>query len=57
MATLTLTRALLALRGAAVSDLMEGTVLTSLCCFHGFDLAAPIHVQELPQRQGFHLTQ
>jgi hypothetical protein len=63
MSTVTLNRTVLRIRGVDPDTL--GAVLTpeiaqALRPFlvpHGFDLERPIHVRELPERRGFHLTQ
>ncbi len=63
MSTLTLSRTVLRIRGVDPDTL--GAVLTreiaqALRPFlesHGFDLGRPIHVRQLPDRRGFHLTQ
>jgi hypothetical protein len=63
MSTVTLNRTVLRIRGVDPDTL--GAVLTRAIAqalrpfleSHGFDLERPIHVQELPERRGFRLTQ
>jgi hypothetical protein len=62
--TLTLSRAVAALHGVSPSDLkgpelstMAAQALHPLLESHGFDLTSAIHVHELPDFQGFRLTQ
>jgi hypothetical protein len=64
MPTLTLTRAVAALHGVAPSELQGSTLsaaavraLTPLLESAGFDVTQDIHVRELPESQGFRLTQ
>jgi hypothetical protein len=64
VATLTVNQAMLALLGLTVRDL-QTPVLTQnaisalgrLLVYEGVNLARPIHVRELEDDQGFHLTQ
>jgi hypothetical protein len=62
--TLTLSRAVAALNGVSPSELEDSELsraathaLKPLLESHGFDLAGAIHVHELPDFQGFRLTQ
>ena len=55
---------MLALLGLTVSDLQAPILARSaaeglggLLIYEGFDLARPIHVHDLEDGQGFHLTQ
>jgi hypothetical protein len=64
MASLTVSRAALRMYGVEPDRLrspelpIEATqALCDVLAEHGFDDTRPIHVTELPERQGFHLTQ
>jgi hypothetical protein len=62
--TLTLSRALIALCGLPLAEFKEPQLTPELTekldqalVAHGFDLMQLVYVQELPEFQGFHLTQ
>jgi hypothetical protein len=67
MPAITLSRAAIILQGVSVARLARpdrpeltpeaAVALTPLLKPHGFDVTRPIHVDELPDLQGFRMTQ